>query len=226
MKQEYRHMMEQVKLDDAAREAILSGIQEKKVPRRTARPLRVALIAACVCLALVGTAFAANAATSGLVFDKLGLVVTGRFERAQLVDENGNWIEDLTGIDIKEKLESGKYTMLYPSYVTGVQLTEEEGRVVLYAQNAIIEVQLDITDELLENGTFHYEEKKGGYSLSLTVYSVVLEEYADHDPGYWGYPLVYEGAAYLVKGSGSGPNAWGGSHNFEFSDMRGFYANS
>lgn len=57
MKEQYQHIMEQVTLDDRARASILNRLEAGQ-PRRRVHPLRTALIAACVCLALVGTAFA------------------------------------------------------------------------------------------------------------------------------------------------------------------------
>lgn len=61
MKSSYRHMMEQITLDDQARERImarLEGSDTGKVPKRHVHPLRTALLAACVCLVLAGSVFA------------------------------------------------------------------------------------------------------------------------------------------------------------------------
>ena len=43
------------------RERVQAAVEERETPRARVRPLRTALIAAAVCFALVGTAFAANA---------------------------------------------------------------------------------------------------------------------------------------------------------------------
>lgn len=59
MKMEYRNMMEQVSLSEPARADILEQLEQKSPAKRRIRPLRTALIAACVCLVLVGGAFAA-----------------------------------------------------------------------------------------------------------------------------------------------------------------------
>lgn len=61
MKKQYRHMMERVTLGEDKKEEIMNELKETRPVRRFARPLRTALIAACACLALVGTAFAAEA---------------------------------------------------------------------------------------------------------------------------------------------------------------------
>jgi len=58
MKNEYQKMMGQVSLSDSARTDILEQLEQGKPAKRKARPLRVVLIAACICLALVGGAFA------------------------------------------------------------------------------------------------------------------------------------------------------------------------
>lgn len=60
MKERYRHMMERVTLDDEKKKEIMNEMYEKKPARRVARPLRTALIAACACVLLMGTALAAS----------------------------------------------------------------------------------------------------------------------------------------------------------------------
>ena len=203
-------------------QAALDGLPPKTKKRKLGA-LKAALIAAAACLLLVGTAFAANVITGGLVFDKFGFVVLGRFESGLLVDGNGERVDPAQLDD--EQLESDEYTVRYPDYTGGVELAEENGRVILYGRNGLIDVRLDITDELLENGTFHYEERDKNVWLSLTVYSVVLEEYAQYDPSHGGYPLVYEGAAYLAEGRGRILGDNGGQHGFEFHDARFFTVN-
>lgn len=64
MEQRYRHMMEQVNMDEEFEADLLERIREGR-PKRRPRPLRTALIAACVCLILTGTAVAAG----GGIFD-------------------------------------------------------------------------------------------------------------------------------------------------------------
>jgi len=62
--------MEQITLSDQAREQITTGMEDAaagKSPKRHIRPLRTALLAACVCLALLGSVFAGQA-IYGVVF--------------------------------------------------------------------------------------------------------------------------------------------------------------
>lgn len=203
-----------------------------KTKKRRPRAVKAALIAAAACLFLMGTAFAAGKiSTSDLVFDELGWVVLGQFEKGILVDEHKNQV-DPSQLDDAD-LESGKYSVVHPESVNGMLLTEEDGRVILYGRNNLIDVRLDITDELLENGAFDYfETRETNYWLSLTVYSVDLEEYPDYeehlqyDPDCKWYPFIYDGAAYLVDGSGMAPNDHGGEETFMFREMRSFSANS
>ena len=63
MEQRYRHMVEQVNMDKDFEADLLERIREGR-PKRRPRPLRTALIAACVCLVLTGTAWAVS---SGLL---------------------------------------------------------------------------------------------------------------------------------------------------------------
>lgn len=60
MKTSYRHMMEQVSMGKETKAAMLETIMETRQPRRSIRPVQTALIAACVCVMLVGTALAAQ----------------------------------------------------------------------------------------------------------------------------------------------------------------------
>lgn len=61
MKSSYRHMMGQIALDEQARGRIAARLETAaKAPRRHVRPLRAVLLAACVCLALAGSVFAAQ----------------------------------------------------------------------------------------------------------------------------------------------------------------------
>ena len=57
MKQEYRHMIEQIKFTDEEKERIMKNIENNNV-RHGRKPLLAVSIAACVCIALMGTAFA------------------------------------------------------------------------------------------------------------------------------------------------------------------------
>lgn len=71
MKERYRTMMEQISLDEQARERIEDKLTQGGKVHRKAR-LRPILAAACVCLALVGVVFAAEAVFGIPVFQSFG----------------------------------------------------------------------------------------------------------------------------------------------------------
>lgn len=202
---------------DGRVQAALEELPPKQKKRKLGA-VKTALIAAAACLLLVGTAFAANAITGGLVFNRFGWIVLDRFEWGHLVDGNGEEVDPAQLDDAQ--LASGEYTVRPPVHAGGVELAEEDGRVILYGKNGLIEVRLDITDELLESGAFHYyEAREGNYWLSLTVYSVPLEEHIQDNP------LVYEGVAYLADVSGKAPNDHDGEYEFHIHDARGAAVN-
>ena len=61
--EKYKNELEEIKLTEDSKRALVRALAEhepEKNAKRPVRPLRAALIAACVCLALVGTAFAAT----------------------------------------------------------------------------------------------------------------------------------------------------------------------
>ena len=96
----YRSAMEKIKLSDESREQILSALDQ---PRRTAhrsQPLRVAAIAACVCLLLAGTALAAGGLT--------GLVDISFFtDRPSYSDDMG---DSVNGYDVDYE-ETGRFPL-------------------------------------------------------------------------------------------------------------------
>lgn len=60
MKERYRNMMEQVTLSEKAREAVTAKLEQGQKPKRRPSLVRAAVIAACVCLVLVGGALGAE----------------------------------------------------------------------------------------------------------------------------------------------------------------------
>ena len=61
-------MIEQIKFTDEEKERIMEQIKNENT-RPTRRPVRIALIAACVCIALMGTAFAAAVGFGIFIWD-------------------------------------------------------------------------------------------------------------------------------------------------------------
>ena len=61
LEQDYRQALDGLRFSDEAKERLMNNLMEQKpAKRRGIRPLRAGLIAAALCLALVGTAMAAN----------------------------------------------------------------------------------------------------------------------------------------------------------------------
>ena len=70
--QEYQKAMENFAPSPGLQERIQAAVEERETPRTRVRPLRTALIAAAVCFALVGTAFAASPGLRDLLAEALG----------------------------------------------------------------------------------------------------------------------------------------------------------
>lgn len=99
MEQRYRHMMEQVNMDKEFEANLLERIREGQ-PKRRPRPLRTALIAACVCLALVGTAVAAQVVGGISISDFFaGLTQKEAFQKVfpELEEDDLDVLYDLNG---------------------------------------------------------------------------------------------------------------------------------
>lgn len=122
----------------ASEEAKKEVFQMKESRQKRAgmpKVLRTAAVAAVMVMALAITAGAVNLATEGALFKTLRQVWTDGYEtRYEAVDEDGN-LMDIT-------------------VVAGTTLTEENGRMVLHA----VGEDIDITDELEENGAYHFEK--------------------------------------------------------------------
>jgi len=128
MKNEYRKMMEQICLSDSRHAHILMQMEGAPKRKHAARPLRVAAIVACICLALVGGAFAA-AHLSGVW---LGEQVSGEeFSFYQVVADFGQWKLDQLGRELQEDLKQGTLRRVFnqreelEEYL-GVQLIHSE----------------------------------------------------------------------------------------------------
>ena len=118
-----------------AKEEVFRMMQTRKQARRLPRVLRVAAMAAVMVMALAITAGAVNEATDGMLFRQLQITWVGADSNTLLAqDEDGNRVYLYTEPSIEE------------------QVTQEDGRLILHADQDI-----DITDELAEKGSYHYE---------------------------------------------------------------------
>lgn len=118
-----------------AKEEVFRMMETRKQARRLPRVLRVAAMAAVMVMALAITAGAVNEATDGMLFRQLQITWVGADSNTLLAqDEDGNRVYLYTEPSIEE------------------QVTQEDGRLILHADQDI-----DITDELAEKGSYHYE---------------------------------------------------------------------
>ena len=128
----YRETFSRLRASDQAKEELLNMTEEKKTVRvRTVRVVRNVLIAAVLCLALIGTAFAAGVLEIG----PDGLVVLGMFSRGFVYDAEGDPVFQAD----PEKIASGEQVVTEPKDVAGAKLAEEDDRLVLYYQYGLTE---------------------------------------------------------------------------------------
>lgn len=192
-KELYRKTFSKLRASDQAKEELMNMAEEKKTGKtRTLKVARNVLIAAVLCLALVGSAFAAGV----LEISENGYVVLGMFARGLVQDADGNIAESVD----PEKIESGAQTVLMPEYTIGAKLAEENGRLILYYQYGPAEGREDVTDAMLEDGTYSMSGAKDGCELSVTVVPCPEEELEEHH-----YLLFYRGVGYYLNISGKFP---------------------
>lgn len=197
----------------AAKETLLATAEQEHPigAHKPLRPLRIIAVAAAVACLLTITAFAANAATGGLLFDRMGFVILSRFERGVLVDEEGNRVDNPSLIEKGEN-----YTVLRPDFVVGVELTLEDGRMILYLQCGTIMEKLDITDPLKSDGAFQFWKAQDVYSVTASVY-------AADDPE---NSILFEGVPYQASINGRYQDGRGRITEFTLSDTTGAFGNA
>ena len=93
LEQDYREALDNLRFSDAEKERIMKNLMERQereaVKGKRFRPLRTALIAAAVCLALAGTAFAASPTLRGMLAEALegfAPYAQGQEDRAYVID--------------------------------------------------------------------------------------------------------------------------------------------
>lgn len=119
--------------EEAKKEAF-QMIEKKRNRQKMPKLLRTAAIAAAMTCALAVSAGAVNMATGGAFLRSLREVWSDGYEtRYEAVDEAGNVME--------------------VSATAGASVTEENGRMILHA----VKEDIDITDEMAENGAYHRE---------------------------------------------------------------------
>ena len=129
----YRETFSRLRASQQAKEEVFQMMETRKHNRRLPKVLRGAVIAAVMVMALAVTAGAVNVATDGELFREFLITWVGD-DNLVAVDDQGNQVYitiDQSGEDL---------------------VTKENGRLILHADQDI-----DITDELVEKGSYHYE---------------------------------------------------------------------
>lgn len=124
----YRETFSQLRASEKAKEEVFQMMENKKT-RRLPGLARMAVMAAMMAMALAVTAGAVNLATDGMLFH----ILWSRGNEMELVDDAGNHVH-VTVADVEV-------------------VQEKDGRLLIQAGGDSI----DITDELAEQGHYHYE---------------------------------------------------------------------
>lgn len=116
--QDYREALDGLRFPGAGKERIMTSLMEKQAPekRRGVRPLRSALIAAAVCLALVGAAFAAG--WDWAVFIRQDVSIDG----SEMFSIDGNSLTHYSWADLAVEYEgAGRTYSNHPSWEAAEQ---------------------------------------------------------------------------------------------------------
>ena len=99
---EYREALDALRFSGAGKERMMKNLMEqtagKPAKRRGGRPLRAALIAAAVCLTLVGTAFAVHYAGVNVVEGENGVIYWQGGVAYHPYDSRSDEIKELDGL--------------------------------------------------------------------------------------------------------------------------------
>lgn len=155
--EKYKEELEEIKLTQNSKKALVRALAERKPEQKTkqpVRPLRVALIAACVCLILVGTAFAAEWAR------QQAMLVTGG-ELLTWFDEEGH--EMFTWGSVEHPIDFAKDN----------PVEIRDGRMWFVAGGK----ELDITDLVDENTPYIYTSTLADGHISHVIVGGTPEDY-------------------------------------------------
>lgn len=140
MKKLYHDTFSALRASEQRIEEVISMTEQKKVHKRS----RAALIALAACAALCVSASAANLATDGQFFEALtNLVRVNAFKQEGV-------------------LEDGSRATIY---LANADLENRDGRAILVVAGE----ETDITDELNQNGVYHYLKNDGGTICQVDV---------------------------------------------------------
>jgi len=146
----YRETFSRLRASDKAKEEVFQMMNQNGKHKRFSKILRTAAMAAVMTLALAMTAGAVDLATGGFVLDNLREIWSNGYEtRYTATDADGN-----------------EYLF---SVLQNAAVYLEDGRLVC----DVLGEKTDITDEMEENGEYHYEKSVGDLDVSVTVTGTV-----------------------------------------------------
>lgn len=129
---------------EEAKKEVFQMMEKTKKARRFPKVLRTAALAAMLTVALAVTA---NAASDGALFQQLRIVWTNGFET------------HLVGT------ASDGSAVAFTVTSTDPKVEEVDGRLLLH----VLDEKVDITDELAENGVYHWTGEQEGKTVSVDV---------------------------------------------------------
>lgn len=114
-KQEYEKAVRCFQPDPGMRERVAAAVNQADARPRRVRPLRAALIAACVCLALVGTVFAAGWDWAAFIRHDISS------DGSEMFGIDGNSLDRYSWDDLAVEYEGGRIDSNHPSWEAAEQ---------------------------------------------------------------------------------------------------------
>ncbi len=146
----YRETFSQLRASDKAKEEVFQMTSQTNKRKRFSKIFRTAAMAAVMTLALAATAGAVDLATGGFILQNLREVWSnGYVTRYVANDADGN-----------------EYAL---SVMETANVYLEDGCLIV----DVLDEKTDITDEMEENGEYHYEKSVGDLDVSVTVTGTV-----------------------------------------------------
>jgi len=146
----YREAFSQLRASDEAKEEVFQMMNQTGKRKRFSKILRTAAMAAVTTLALAMTAGAVDLATGGFFLENFREVWSNGYETRYVAnDADGNGY-------IFSVMENATVYL-------------EDGRLIC----DVLDEKIDITDELEENGEYHYEASDGDVDITVDVTGTV-----------------------------------------------------
>lgn len=144
----YRETFSRLCASEEAKKEVFQMMNEKKHAKRLPRVLRAGAIAAVMTVALAVTAGAADLASGGTLFRSIREVWSDGYEtRYEAVDQDGN--------------------QLMVSVSEGARIEKrDDGRVMVLCAAG---EEIDITENLAEDGMFHFEKSLENHSVEVDI---------------------------------------------------------